>query len=463
VNTRTSFFAYLLCPLFCTPACNFFTAAGDGPPTEPEPVASQYQVVKDLLPANVRDVDILFVVDNSGSMREEQASMAAWADESLFGVLGMPDGTPLDLHVAVVSTDLGAGDYGIMGCTGEGDGGRFQDGVANSGCTPIAGGFLSDIEDAEGERLTNYAGSLGGAFACLAEVGTSGCGFEQPLEAMKRALDGTNPSNAGFLREDALLAVVLVGDEDDCSVADTTLFDSDPAQDNIASALGSLSSFRCFDFGVQCDGDDPRTPGAKAECEARANSAYLATVEGYAEFLKGLKADPTMVYVAGIFGEPSSVSVSMWEGDLRLDPSCVSPSGEASPGVRLQGFLESFPDRHRFASVCSEDMSGPLGNAAAGINATVGRGLCLSAAIKDIDESRAGVQADCKATATEILSPEEEARALPQCSTQSTGPCYRVKEDLGSCANTPGALALDLSSAGEFAEGYKIQLACQVR
>jgi hypothetical protein len=462
VNTRTPFLPLLVGPLFLTAACQFFTDGGDGPPTEPGEVASQYQVVKDLLPANVQAVDILFVVDNSGSMREEQASIAAWADESLFGVLGMPDGAPLDLHVAVVSTDLGAGDYGIQGCTNQGDGGRFQDGLGSGACAPISGAFLQDLDDQEGGRLTNYAGSLGDAFACLAQVGTTGCGFEQPLEAMKRALDGSNPGNAGFLREDALLAVVLVGDEDDCSVADASLFDSDPSLDGISSALGSLTSFRCFDFGVQCEGDEPRTPGVKAECEARANSAYLASIEGYTNFLKGLKSDPNMVYVAGIFGEPGPVSVSLWEGDLKLDPSCVSPGGEASPAVRLHGFLEAFPDRHRFASVCSEDMSGPLASTAAGINAAAGRGLCITATVKDTDSARAGVQADCRATATALANPELEPTVLPACRTQTSGPCYRVIEDLASCANTPSELALDLSRAGEFAEGHKIQVSCRV-
>ena len=44
----------------------------------------------------------------------------------------------------------------------------------------------------------------------LASVGASGCGFEQHLEAVHRAL-ADNPANAGFLRDDANLAVILVG------------------------------------------------------------------------------------------------------------------------------------------------------------------------------------------------------------------------------------------------------------
>jgi hypothetical protein len=56
-------------------------------------------------------------------------------------------------------------------------------------------------------------------FACAADVGTGGPGFEMQLHASELALgdrvaDGTN---AGFLREDALLAIVYLTDENDCS------------------------------------------------------------------------------------------------------------------------------------------------------------------------------------------------------------------------------------------------------
>ncbi len=459
MKTSIALAALTFAPLLSVGACHFYNEGGSS--ESPEEKAA-YRVVKSLLPAHVQDVDILFVIDNSGSMREEQDSLAAWADESLFGVLGMPDGTPLDLQVAVVSTDLGAGPYGIQGCEGQGDGGLFLDGQAPLGCSAIDGGFLSDIGDLQGGRLTNFDGSLGEAFACLAELGTYGCGFEQPLQAMKRALDGSNAANAGFLREDALLAVVIVSDEDDCSVADSSLFDSDPSLDNTGSPLGSLSSFRCFDFGVQCEGDDPRTPGNKAECVAREDSAYLASIAGYAEFLQGVKSDASMVYVAGIFGNAGTVSVSLSPegGQPQLDASCSSAGGDASPGVRLQQFLDAFPDRNQFASVCSDDMSGPLGSAAMGINATVGRSLCLSGAIDDVDSAKAGIQADCNATVIGASSGEE--LSIGKCTPGEAGPCYRLVEDIESCAGTATRLALDLSDAGDFAAGHKIELACRV-
>ena len=44
---------------------------------------------------------------------------------------------------------------------------------------------------------------------------------------MKRALDGSNPENEGFLRDDAFLAVIFVADEDDCSAFSRGVFDPD--------------------------------------------------------------------------------------------------------------------------------------------------------------------------------------------------------------------------------------------
>jgi len=56
-------------------------------------------------------------------------------------------------------------------------------------------------------------------FSCVANVGTGGPGDEMPLSAMRdafeeRMADGTN---AGFRRADALLAIVFLTDEEDCS------------------------------------------------------------------------------------------------------------------------------------------------------------------------------------------------------------------------------------------------------
>lgn len=156
-------------------------------------------------------MDVVFIVDDSGSMAEEQANLSASFPQ--FAQLLMEyevDGTPLDFQVAVTSSGRDV-DYVIdnMGLqipmSEDGDNGEFL--RCNGG----------------GPRwLSRATPNLATEFSCRAEVGTDGPGFEMPLlmsmtALRERVTDGTN---AGFLREDALLAVVYLTDEDDCSRTD---------------------------------------------------------------------------------------------------------------------------------------------------------------------------------------------------------------------------------------------------
>ncbi len=76
--------------------------------------------------------------------------------------------------------------------------------VASLGCTPPNGRYGSDVFLPNAtNRTRNYSGTLAETFRCIAELGTDGCGFEQHFAALERGLDGSNPENAGFLRENA--------------------------------------------------------------------------------------------------------------------------------------------------------------------------------------------------------------------------------------------------------------------
>ncbi len=313
-----------------------------------------------LLASDGDGVDILFVVDNSGTMTEEQASLVANFNRFVNVLENIEGGLP-DIHIAVISADLGAGPFGIQGCQGDGDGGRMQNAPVGGACDSPVGRFIRDEIAADGvTRIKNYSGSLADTFSCIAELGTTGCGFEQPLEAMRRALNGSNPENAGFLRDDAFLAVVIISDEDDCSTEDVSLFDSDPELDVIDSTIGPLTSFRCFEFGVVCQPDTPRSAGPRTSCVPRTDSQFMYDVSSYVDFLKGLKSDPGLVLVAGIIGNPTPVVVGSEDGEPTLDPSCMSAAGEADPGVRLQAFLDGFPSRSTSTTICDDDLSSAL-------------------------------------------------------------------------------------------------------
>jgi hypothetical protein len=226
------------------------------------------------------------------------------------------------------------------------------------------GSFISDIANDDGTRTKNYTETFDRAFASIASVGAAGCGFEQPLEAMRLALVDASGPNAGFLRPHARLAVITLQDEDDCSFAHSALLGPD------VETLGPLQSFRCTRFGVTCEfggttPDDMATPGDKAGCTSNDASPYLAPVSRYREVLESVKTDPREVMFAAIAGDPTPVSV-----EVRTPPgggpmvpavahSCsyIAQAGTqvADPAVRVSDLVTRLR-RGSFESVCDEDL-----------------------------------------------------------------------------------------------------------
>jgi hypothetical protein len=279
-----------------------------------------------------RDVDILFVIDNSGSMKDEQENLRLNFSALMESLRKIRAGLP-NIHVGVASTDLGTGMFDVSYCNLGGDAGNLLTGSCDN---PTGVPYIVDVEardcnvvkDASGicqpsdcgqascahepsttfvvdsrtgcPRCRNYVDeSLEDVFGCVADLGTMGCGFEQPLEAMYKALDPANAHNAGFVRDDAYLAVVLITDEDDCSATSPALFDD--TQTGLNTTLGPLWSYRCFEFGITCD-INSRAPGQRQSCVVRDDpAAMLFHMDRYERFLSQLK-DPQMLVMAAIAG-----------------------------------------------------------------------------------------------------------------------------------------------------------------
>jgi hypothetical protein len=230
-----------------------------------------------VVPAGAR-TDILFVVDDSGSMREEQQELAANLAQFIDALANAP--VRLDVHIGVTNTSIdrggdGAtpGEYGTNTTYGTSSGGQPFPGPAG---TPYPAGTIVAIHrDPDGATTAgNFewnaaTGTWGGSrilssgamsVAALSSTfksnvlhGVWGSGKEQPLEAMRLALQAADGGvNAGFLRADARLAVVVLTDEDDCSSA-TNAVTSDAdcharpgaltPLDNYVSYLASTAAF----------------------------------------------------------------------------------------------------------------------------------------------------------------------------------------------------------------------------
>lgn len=157
--------------------------------------------------ADVRAVDVLFVVDNSGSMADDQQLLA---DNFTRFIETAFDDTSLRFHIGVTTTDVISGTGG-----------------------PLVDSYLTD-------GLSQ--GSLETLFAEMALVGIEGDGRELGLEAMRRAIDDlANTVNAGFLRDEAALSVVIVSDEED-NGGDPTI---DPAlQRPVETYVEALSALK---------------------------------------------------------------------------------------------------------------------------------------------------------------------------------------------------------------------------
>jgi hypothetical protein len=333
-------------------------------------------------------VDLLFVVDNSNSMGEEQALLAAQLP-TFIDVLESPvdadgdgegDYPPIeDIHIGVVTSDMGTGGFAVPTCTESnfGDDGvlRTTGNTAIAGCMATYPPFLSYRAGGDPEV---FAADV----ACVAVVGTGGCGFEQQLEAGLKAVTASTSSiafgmgttghadgaNSGFLRPDSMLGVIFVTDEEDCSALDPELFNP------TSSVYSGDLNLRCFSF-----------PGA------------VHPLERYIDGFRALRADrPDLFTLAVIAGVPSDLAPSGVTDRAELDriladprmaeeidpamptrlrPSCNEPGfGYAFPPRRLVGLARAFPEQSVVASICQPDWTGAIRT----IGATVGRRACAS-------------------------------------------------------------------------------------
>jgi hypothetical protein len=402
-----------------------------------------YVRVVDVPPIIQRDLDLLFVVDNTDTMENRQRELD-YSFRKLVSHLEFAEGGMPDLHIGVVSTDLGAGGYPVPGCGVIGDAGALQSAPRGIACDGPSDAFLRDYASGGGLRDTNYTeASLADAFSCISRLGTDGCAFEQPLEAMKLALDGYTAENQGFLRPGAALGLVILTDEDDCSVYDNQLFDP------MLDGSGSVEKFRCFRHGVVCGGDDVRLEGEYTGCEPKRDSDYLADVAGYARFVDQLKFDPEQVVVTGMIGDSSLVEVQVDLDDRpQLVPACTDESGGAAyPAVRLQHFLDSTAQGGQVSSLCGDKPLDALGATARRLRKVLGT-RCLDGDLVDVDPETAGLQFDCRVY---DLAPDGSTDDLPACTDpydperSEVVPCYAIKTGPAECGDfRPHQLALQV-------------------
>src|SRR5690606_29867594 len=282
-----------------------------------------------------KDVDILFVIDNSGSMGEEQAIFAANVG-SFINVLEQ-QGVEANYRIGITTTDNGntwcpqgmttpeAGKLVLSSCKTRlgdflfGDNVDVQDLACNDICNLEAADLeilptTTDVdpnpkprpwlENIEGKKNIPEGTNTAEAFKCFGPQGVNGCGFESQLESMYLALVRTQTANEdsyGFIRPNAILAIVFLTDEVDCSYNKdwSTIFEatgnkvfwSDPTLSYPTSAV-------CWNAGVECYGDpssyetcDPVDKDVNGFVTNDPAAAVLHPMSRYFNLLQGFEDD----------------------------------------------------------------------------------------------------------------------------------------------------------------------------
>ncbi len=138
-------------------------------------------------------VDLLFVIDDSPGMADGQARLGR-ALPALVERLGRVAGGLPDLHVGVISTDLGTAPYDSAGCTMPGgDGGRLLKGLHDSCANPVGQRFVVDVEPRGCEIIKSIV--EGQPTTCT----THGCGQRNCDADAFAGFDGTATEPAGLV------------------------------------------------------------------------------------------------------------------------------------------------------------------------------------------------------------------------------------------------------------------------
>jgi hypothetical protein len=369
-----------------------------------------------------RALDLLIVVDDSPSMRDEQNKLQQQVPRLvnllITGGTAEPEAVgefPAveSLHVGVITPDMGHSTFPMTDYTaGTGPDADFN---PTSACMRNGGLGLAGIMQTEGlsgtpprEPCSAITPPEGTPYLTYPEPGfdetdlvddilcvtgqDDGCGFEQQLEAILASRRA--PSNAGFSREAALLAIILITDEDDCSTTDPRVFDVETRASN--PFQGPFTSMNELQFNLRC----------------WAHSEALQQIRRYVEGIAGLNDDESQLVFAAITGIPQDPALDrdnfasdaqryeaiLASADMQetpnpsqadqqvqqLTPACTAGdgSGSAAPGRRVVETMKGLAESNTgigtaVASICAADYA-PALNAIVDRVATALRRLCLS-------------------------------------------------------------------------------------
>jgi hypothetical protein len=429
-------------------------------------------------------VDVLFMVDNSPSMAamQDELKMRFGDFFQVFTDLAAR-GTYADLQIGVVTSDYGAGPMPEGNCTASPGGqlGNLQQvGLDGKGCAGPTDKFIKYAFHADGAATGNLPGGntpddLVSTFTCMASGGAAGCGFEHQLESVYAALK-VQSGNQGFLRDDALLVVVFLTNEDDGSAPPMAQFYSDKSD-----MYGAFDTYRQTRYAIACGDPATQVPYAASNgplvgCVGAANPTAQATgaydLQRYIDlFTKpkaqgGIKINPLDVILVGIDAPewpfetilaqsgtgagatPSPAYVPCTAIDtgceVHLQHSCqnmAAPAFFGDPPVRLNTVIRA-AKTHQIANICGDDPSQPpsysqaLQDLAKVITDNIGDG-CIPEAVLDTTAPDCVVDDDTPQADGTI-----KQSSIPSCTSTASLPCWKVEVKPQCAATSPQSIGL---------------------
>ncbi|MCX4239276.1 vWA domain-containing protein [Paraliomyxa miuraensis] len=424
-----------------------------------------------------RAVDILFVVDNSGSMGGDQATLV----QSFASFVEVLEGQQVGANYRIgVTTTAGDGVLKATSCLS-----RLNDFIFHGvfgdvderqrGCLDHCA--IEDIplpnpwvEKSDGQTNLPPGVGMAQALQCVGPPGINGPGFERPLESMRAALLD-DPS--GFIRNDALLAVIFVTDEADCSTDDDSEFWLKNFGQVFWTTPERATSGVCWNAGVTCVGG----PGVYDDCFAvdkgqnglptmDEDEAVLYPVQRYIDTLTQIAAQKQLeggqgeVLVAALAGVPldypdtgvvvyADSPLPDFNIEYGMGPGCghgteavQDPPG--IPPVRLRQFAEAFAtDERNVYSICSDDYAVALTQIADALG-ELNEHACISGCVVDADPGTPALDPDC--TLVERFADGTPDQVVPPCLVFDDGwdfpgddvhTCFRALTDVGESTTTP--------------------------
>ncbi len=152
-------------------------------------------------------IDILFVIDNSGSMASSQQRLI----DGISKFFDQFDSKGFDYQIAVTTTDAYRVQFGAAASMA-----KFKDGTD---ATSHTGAFIVTPQTVNKQSVFNIN----------VRQGTSGNGDERAFSSFQSALDSTQNAGLNFPRGDAFFSIIMLSDADDLSNTGATTIDTAPS------------------------------------------------------------------------------------------------------------------------------------------------------------------------------------------------------------------------------------------